>query len=89
MKRALETAVIVSGGKKIVLVPELRERMSFKNTVASSVAELKEFVAVLKNEYGQVPEIDYSRLTHPFWYLEVLKKVETRTTRAEELIKVA
>lgn len=81
------TAVLVSCGLyehpvRIVLVPSLREVMSFKNTVASSPAELKEFLQALKTKYepkfGVFPEVDFSLLDDPIWYLEVLKMCDQR-----------
>jgi phosphohistidine phosphatase SixA len=49
MKRALQTAILCAAGMKnkptkIILIPELRETMTFKNTVASSSKELQAFV---------------------------------------------
>ena len=83
MKRALQTAIFTAAGLyegksvKVVLVPEMREIMSFKNTVASSIAEIKEFVQSLKHDvtakFGSFPEVDFSLMTDDLWYLDCLK----------------
>lgn len=89
------TAVLVTCGTpaRILLIPALRETMSFKNTVASSPAELREFLAILKTEYegklGKFPDVDFTLLGGGLWYLEVLKMVEEREGRAEMLVEVA
>ena len=48
-RRAVETGIIVGSGigekVKIKLVPDLREQVTYKNTVASSLSEIKLFVA--------------------------------------------
>lgn len=52
MRRALETAILVVTGLhmdiEIVLVPILREQVTFKNTVCSSLAEIKSYVSQLE-----------------------------------------
>ena len=59
MKRALMTALLVSakpdrdqarGPVRLTLVPDLREQVTYKNTVASSVEEIKSFVAEVLEE---------------------------------------
>jgi hypothetical protein len=56
MKRAVETSIIACAGIsgpdgnpiKLTLVPDLRETMSFKNTVASSPSEILSLIDSLK-----------------------------------------
>jgi hypothetical protein len=52
MRRAVETAILVTVGLganiKIKLCPILREYVTFKNTVCSSVEEIKSFVINLE-----------------------------------------
>ena len=77
---------------KIVLCPDLREFMSFKNTVASCTNELKHFVAELKktegHKYKSWPEIDYSMIEgRPLWYLETL--MTHHKEHGEDLMKAA
>lgn len=65
MRRAVETAILaVTGlrlGVEIELTPILREQITFKNTVCSSLTEIKEYVADLETRISEgridIPEL--------------------------------
>ena len=56
MRRALMTAILACSGSRqgkpinLVLMPNLRERVSYKNTVAGSVSELEALVTEVMAE---------------------------------------
>jgi len=58
---------------KLTLLAGLREKTTFKNTVASSLSEIKLFVADVMQSQGITEdqiEIDYSRIEdEDLWYL--------------------
>ena len=63
MRRALQTAVELELGVPIVVVPMLREFMTFKNTFCHSVEHLQ----------LRFPDIDFSPLQGNPWWLEQIQ----------------
>ena len=72
MRRAVMTAIISTAGTgaKIVLLPSLRERMTFKNTMCSTPAELKEMAENIRPNVEGDFEVDYSLLRDDLWFLD-------------------
>mmetsp|Transcript_24627 Transcript_24627/g.30700 ORF Transcript_24627/g.30700 Transcript_24627/m.30700 type:complete len:85 (-) Transcript_24627:498-752(-) len=83
MRRALMTALIACSKRprvqgrvrpiKITLMPDLRENVTYKNTVASSVNEIKAFIVEVMREAHIEEgtfEFDYSLIGEDnLWYL--------------------
>ena len=79
MKRAIHTALLAvpttpsTTPLQIILLPVLREQVTYKNTVASSVAEIKQFVAAMVQEFSlddSLFVVDYSMIEgDDLWYL--------------------
>ena len=95
MRRAIHTALLACVDPSeedpverarpvvIVLMPCLREQVTFKNTVASSVQEIERFIDSVILEH-KIPStkllIDYSLLkkANDLWYLDAISKSALR-----------
>ena len=85
-RRAVQTAIIAGSGTgkkmKLTLLAGLREKTTFKNTVASSLSEIKLFVADVMQSQGITEdqiEIDYSRIEdEDLWYLQTIHNEDDR-----------
>ena len=85
MKRAVQTALLAASQDidqsdssemvplTVVFLPILREQVTYKNTVASSVSELERFVAELMEEFKidhRLFSFSYLKLdSDDLWYL--------------------
>jgi len=79
MRRALETAILVATGLhldvEIKLTPILREQITLKNTVCSSVAEIKSYVTGLEARIGNdivvpdMPRLESEDLSKPDYHI--------------------
>ena len=104
MRRAVQTALLACGAGerghggglpspdkkiKIVFMPCLREQVTFKNTVSSSVSELKTFVQEVldRNRIEKRKfKLDFSMMRkNDLWYLDQISDASTR----KEIAKVA
>lgn len=92
MKRAVQTALLSVSGhsgsldangqqKKITIIfsPVLRDQVTYQDTVASSIPEIKSFVSEILTEFNinaNLFEFDYSLLgTDQLWYLQQISNV--------------
>ena len=85
MRRAVQTALLCAskervdgnGKIKIIFTPILREQVTYKNTVASSIPEIKNFVNEILSENNideSLFDFDYSLLNDDqLWYLRQIK----------------
>ena len=85
MKRAVQTALLTASGQassegrqqrkiSFIFTPNIRERVTYKDTVVSSIPELQSFVSEILSEFkidANLFEFDYSLLENDqLWYLK-------------------